>query len=329
MGRTRDHNFNIQAKSGKTTGKVRDSSFLQSYKKDAIKFMYYCKPVMQEALLWYSTWWGPFILLILCYFSNIIFLFFECLSEDNKSLAMSKACSMVSSMWSSYISFWHGQTFTGLENIPETGGAVIVWYHGPMPVDYFGLIAEVFKRDGRIINTVVDKCLLKVPGLGRVRKYLRCGAFSKVQCAGLLDDGELVGLAPGGSREALFDDSYSVCWRQRVGFAKIAAFTQSPIIPVFTENIRLSYCTMLSAGAVWRTIFEVTRLPIVPIYGGFPVQVTTNIGSPIMAREGETLMLLQERVKIAMKDLIRRHQRPDVDIKTGLGQRLGKIIQGF
>ena len=77
---------------------------------------------------------------------------------------------------------------------------MIVWYHGPMPVNYFRLIAEVFKRDGRIINTMLDKCLLRVPGLGRACKYLRCGAFSKVQCAGLLDDGELVGLAPGVQR---------------------------------------------------------------------------------------------------------------------------------
>ena len=156
--------------------------------------------------------------------------------------------------------FLHNQTFTGLENIPAKGPALLVWYHGPIPVDYFGLIAEVFKRDGRVINSVVDRCLYCMPGLGNFIKVLKCGALSKVNCASLLEDGELVGLAPGGAREALFDDNYSVSWGQRAGFAKVALLTKSPIIPIFTENIRLAYCPMASCGQVWRAIYELTRL---------------------------------------------------------------------
>ena len=37
-----------------------------------------------------------------------------------------------------------------------------------------------------------------------------------------LKDGELVSIAPGGVREALFSENYSLVWRKREGFAKAA-----------------------------------------------------------------------------------------------------------
>jgi len=230
-------------------------------------------------------------------------------------------------MWGLYNSIWHGQTFTGLENIPRSGPALLVWYHGTLPVDYFGLMAEVFKRDGRIINTVVDRCLEHMPGLDNLRGTLKFGALSKVRCAGLLEDGELVGLAPGGSREALFDDTYSVCWGERVGFAKVAMLTRSPIIPIFTKNIRQAYSPMARGGKLWRTVYEWTRLPFVPLYGGFPVQLDTHIGAPIMPVKGESVMQLQERVKMAMSDMVAVHQRQDMDIKSAVGERLARVMQ--
>jgi len=311
------------------TRNVKNIDLLNSCKKNMVLILHYCKPVLQEILLWYVTWWGPFLLLILCYFSNFILLLFQYLSEHSRSIAVEKARSIVSKMWRFYIYVWHGQTFLGLENIPRTGRAIIVWYHGPMPVDYIGLIAEVLGRDGRLINSVVDRSLHRVPCLGAFRKHLRVGAFSKVEVAGLLEDGQLVGIAPGGSREALFDDSYSVLWGERVGFAKVASLTQSPVIPVFTENIRLPYSTMASGKAMWRKIFEVTKIALVPIYGGFPVKLTTHVGPPVMGREGETVMQLQERVKMGMTDLIRTNQRKDLDIKTNLGERLARILNKF
>ena len=46
--------------------------------------------------------------------------------------------------------------------------------------------------------------------------------------------GELVGLAPGGAREALFDRKLEVDWAGREGFAQVALLAGVPIIPVFT-----------------------------------------------------------------------------------------------
>ena len=41
----------------------------------------------------------------------------------------------------------------------------------------------------------------------------------------------------------------------RTGFAKVAGLTQVPIIPVYTENIRLAYKTMNTGASLYRLIF--------------------------------------------------------------------------
>ena len=114
-----------------------------------------------------------------------------------------------------YLRLWHNHTIHGLENIPGEGAGLIVWYHGPLPVDYLGLLAQLHLSTGRKVWSVVDKCLQYLPGLEMFATHLRCGAYSKVKLAGLLEAGELVGVSPGGARECLFDDTCSVMWRNR------------------------------------------------------------------------------------------------------------------
>ena len=45
--------------------------------------------------------------------------------------------------------------------------------------------------------------------------HRRVGSYSKVHLAALLDQGELVGVAPGGGRECLLDTECSVLWHNR------------------------------------------------------------------------------------------------------------------
>lgn len=106
----------------------------------------------------------------------------------------------------------------------------------------------------------------------------------------------------------------------RVGFAKVGGLTQVPIIPVYTENIRLAYKTMTTGARVWRFIFEKTRLPLIPVYGGFPVQLTTHVGAPLYAEEGETALEFQQRIRSSIKTTIDRKQR-DLDVMTALEER--------
>jgi len=51
----------------------------------------------------------------------------------------------------------------------------------------------------------------------------------------LLRDGEIVSIAPGGVREALFSEDYSLVWNKRVGFAR-AALDAEVVTTFFIAN---------------------------------------------------------------------------------------------
>ena len=59
-----------------------------------------------------------------------------------------------------------------------------------------------------------------------------------------------------------------------------------PVIPVFTENIReatLCLSGRMNVGrSLWEHIYETTKMPLVPMYGLFPVKLRTHLGKPIL-----------------------------------------------
>ena len=63
----------------------------------------------------------------------------------------------------------------------------------------------------------------------------------KGYCVDLLENGELLGVAVGGAREACFDNDYSADWGSRNGFAKVALFTGS----TYLHFISLISCIFL------------------------------------------------------------------------------------
>ena len=125
--------------------------------------------------------------------------------------------------------------------------------------------------------------------------------------------GELLGIAPGGAYESLFGDSnYPVLWQSRVGFAKVALKADKPIIPVFTENIRENTVTLagrMNIGKeMWEKLYRSTKMPVVPMYGLFPVKLRTHIGIPIYPRPGMTPEELSKETCEAVQQMIAEHQ---------------------
>lgn len=126
-------------------------------------------------------------------------------------------------------------------------------------------------------------------------------------CSDILKENNLLAISPGGVYEAQFGDRYyRLMWKKRLGFAKVAIDAKvvsvdtfiiiaktsknhyllcrvlfQPIIPVFTQNIREAFRCVGIGRRFWLRIYLWTRLPIVPIYGGFPVKLLTHIGKPI------------------------------------------------
>lgn len=165
-----------------------------------------------------------------------------------------------------------------------------------------------------------SKLILKASNIKRLELYFRSG--------------EYLGIAPGGAFESLFGDSnYPVLWGQRAGFAKVAIKANKPIIPVFTENIRENTLTLagrMSVGrsnkkvillrllilkanlfipGMWESLYKSTKMPVVPMYGLFPVKLKTHIGAPIYPSPGVTPEELSKQVVSAVEELIAQHQQ--------------------
>ena len=76
---------------------------------------------------------------------------------------------------------------------------------------------------GHVI-VIGGRCLTQLPGWEDAERHLQLGAGGKGHYVDLLEHGELMGVAVGGAREALFDSDYSADWGGRAGFAKVRCY---------------------------------------------------------------------------------------------------------
>jgi len=100
-----------------------------------------------------------------------------------------------------------------------------------------------------------------------------------------------------------------VLWRERLGFARAALQAGVPVVPVFTENIREAFRVVPFGAGFFYRIFERTKLPLRPLFGGFPVKLVTHIGPAIYPEEGMTPEVLRDRCKAGLEALIADNQR--------------------
>ncbi|XP_025049013.1 transmembrane protein 68-like isoform X2 [Alligator sinensis] len=141
------------------------------------------------------------------------------------------------------------------------------------------------------------------------------------RCVKVLKNGNLVAISPGGVREALFsDETYVLMWGNRRGFAQVAIDAEAPIIPMFTQNVREGIRT-LGRIKLFRRMYEYFRLPVVPLYGGFPVKYRTYIGDPIPYDPNLNAAELAEKAKNAIQSLIDKHQKIPGNIFRALRER--------
>ncbi|CAF3395737.1 unnamed protein product [Rotaria sp. Silwood1] len=213
-------------------------------------------------------------------------------------------------LWELQGNIWHGYEVEGLEHIPTKGPVLIVFYHGALPIDFYYLFAKVWLYRNRRVRVVADKFVFKIPGLGTLLEALGSQPATSGICKSMLEEGHVLAISPGGVREALFSDhNYRLIWKERRGFAKVAIESKATIIPMFTKNCREAACALTVGRRVLRYIYEKTRLPIVPIYGIFPVKLITYLGEPIPYDPDVTTEILAVQVKKEIEKLIEIHQR--------------------
>uniref|UniRef100_A0A0B6ZPE6 Phospholipid/glycerol acyltransferase domain-containing protein n=1 Tax=Arion vulgaris TaxID=1028688 RepID=A0A0B6ZPE6_9EUPU len=233
------------------------------------------------------------------------------------------ALKTLGTIWWAQARIWHGYEVEGFENIPATGPALIVYYHGVVPVDFYYVVTAVLLEKGRHVHMVGDKFLFHIPGWQTLMEVCHVAPGTISSCIDVLRNGNLLAISPGGVREALFsDENYTMMWNNRTGFAKVAMQANVPIIPMFTVNIREAFRTPSWARAWLRDFYEKTRLPIMPIYGFFPVKLRTVFGEPIYPYQHSSPEELAIHVQANIQGLITKHQKIPGSILRSLLERV-------
>ena len=106
-----------------------------------------------------------------------------------------------------------------------------------------------------------------------------------------------------------------------MGFAKVAIEAEVPIIPVFTENIR-EVVVNLQSGLGWMSkVYEDYRIPLVPMYGGFPVKLKSHIGTPVYPKDGQSAQELRQEVIDSIQQMIDANQQLPGNVVRALNER--------
>ena len=111
----------------------------------------------------------PVLMFALIYFSGVVLYFYHKgervlrrlreAYEDHDIYRASRE--IIATFWDVQGWIWFGYEVQGLENIPDEGPAMIIYYHGALPVDYYYLVAKV-RNEKQIYETCVCVLFLSV-----------------------------------------------------------------------------------------------------------------------------------------------------------------------
>jgi 1-acyl-sn-glycerol-3-phosphate acyltransferase len=134
--------------------------------------------------------------------------------------------------------YWFRVEVEGLENVPASGGAMLVSNHsGALPPDA-PMIAKAIKEEHphpRPVNITIEHFFHGYPGFSMLVKKIGCVAAHPANVHRLLyDEGQLVLVFPEGRKgtEKLYKDRYKLRRFGRGGFVEAAMQARAPIVPV-------------------------------------------------------------------------------------------------
>ncbi|MEA2364598.1 MAG: hypothetical protein QOI32_110 [Thermoleophilaceae bacterium] len=137
-----------------------------------------------------------------------------------------------------YYRYWFRAEVEGIENIPSTGGALLVSNHaGALPPDA-AMIAKAIKEEHphpRPLNITIEHFFKGYPGFSMLVSKIGCVAAHPANVHRLLfDEEQLVLVFPEGRKgtEKLYKDRYRLRRFGRGGFVEAAMRAQAPIVPV-------------------------------------------------------------------------------------------------
>ncbi|MGW9308744.1 lysophospholipid acyltransferase family protein [Saccharomonospora azurea] len=167
---------------------------------------------------------------------------------------------------------WFRVTTTGVDNIPDTGGALLVSNHsGVLPLDAVMTAFAVHQEhpERRFLRMLGADLVFDTPVLGSLARKTGQTLACHPDAERLLRDGQLVGVWPEGFKGIgkPFSARYKLQRFGRGGFVSAALRTSAPIIP----------CAIVGAEEIYpkigdiRPLARLLRLPYFPVTPFFPL----------------------------------------------------------
>lgn len=122
-----------------------------------------------------------------------------------------------------FIQRYFSPTITGLENIPDEP-TLFIGNHAMFGLDGMILMPTIYHETGRFLRAMGDNIWFQTPTGEKMAQNGTVLGHPEV-CAALMDDGQDLLVFPGGAAEAnkTAGEKYSLVWRERYGFVRMAA----------------------------------------------------------------------------------------------------------
>jgi 1-acyl-sn-glycerol-3-phosphate acyltransferase len=172
--------------------------------------------------------------------------------------------------------YWFRAEVEGIENVPASGGALLVSNHsGALPPDA-AMLAKAIREEHphpRPLNITVEHFFKGYPGFSALLPKLGCVAAHPANVHRLLHDEEqLVLVFPEGRKgtEKLYKDRYRLRRFGRGGFVEAAMRARAPIVPACVVGAEESAPVFAQIGLLKR-VTGLLYFPVTPTFPHFGV----------------------------------------------------------
>jgi 1-acyl-sn-glycerol-3-phosphate acyltransferase len=170
--------------------------------------------------------------------------------------------------------YWFRAEVEGMENVPATGGAMLVSNHsGALPPDAV-MIGKAIREEHphpRPVNITVEHFFKGYPGFSTLLPKIGCVAAHPANVHRLLyDEEQLVLVFPEGRKgtEKLYKDRYRLRRFGRGGFVEAAMRSRAPIVPVCVVGAEEAAPVFAQLG-LFKRLTGLLYFPITPTFPHF------------------------------------------------------------
>jgi 1-acyl-sn-glycerol-3-phosphate acyltransferase len=163
---------------------------------------------------------------------------------------------------------WFRIEVRGAENIPASGGALVVSNHsGTLPVDGLMTMVSTYDHTGRFLRPLGADLVFRLPFVSSIARKAGATLACSEDAERMLRNGELVGVWPEGFKGIgkPYSERYKLQRFGRGGFVSAALRTGVPIIPLSVVGAEEIYPLIGNVPSLARML-GVPYLPITPFF---------------------------------------------------------------